>query len=125
VPVLAIPPRRAARFSTVATGAIVTLARLASISLADDVRANAAQFVVGEAVAALPLGDVIDLAKERGRLLKELERARSDIAKIDAKLGIADFIARAPEDVIDEQKEQRVEAEALTTRLSEAVRRVG
>jgi valyl-tRNA synthetase len=104
---------------------ITTLARLSSVSCVETVPPASAQFVLGEAVAALPLGDVIDVAKERARLQKELQRAESEIAKVDAKLGNADFISRAPEDVVDEQKERRAESEALAARLREAVGRLG
>jgi valyl-tRNA synthetase len=106
-------------------GAIVTLARLDSIALANEIPKGSAQFVVGDIVAALPLGDVIDLAKERARLEKEIQRAQTEIAKIDAKLGNADFMARAPEDVVEEQRERRADAEALAQRLGEAVLRLG
>ena len=105
-------------------GAIVTLARLDSISLANEIPKGSAQFVVGEVVAALPLGDVIDIAKERTRLEKELQRTQGEIAKIDAKLENADFMARAPEDVVEEQRERRAEAEGLAQRLREAVSRL-
>jgi valyl-tRNA synthetase len=104
---------------------ILTLARLATADITDTVPKGSAQFVVGEAVAALPLGDVIDFAKERTRLEKELQKAESEIARVDAKLGNPDFVSRAPEDVIDEQKEKRAEAEALASRLKEAVARLG
>lgn len=103
---------------------VTTLARLSSISFADAVPESSAQFVVGNIVAALPLGDVIDLGRERARLEKELQRAQGEIAKIDAKLDNADFMARAPEDVVDEQKERRAEAESLSQRLREAVSRL-
>jgi valyl-tRNA synthetase len=105
--------------------AIMTLARLASADFADAVPQGSAQFVVGECVAALPLGDVIDFAKERVRLQKELQKAEAEIARFDAKLGNADFVARAPEEVIDEQKEKRAEATVLASRLREAVSRLG
>jgi valyl-tRNA synthetase len=104
---------------------IITLARLSSVEFSEMVPQGSAQFVVGEIVAALPLGDVIDFAKERVRLQKDLQRAESEIARFDAKLGNADFVARAPEDVIDEQKEKRAEAAALALRLHEAVSRLG
>jgi valyl-tRNA synthetase len=105
--------------------AIETLARLSGIEFAVAVPKGSAQFVIAGATAALPLGDVIDFAKERVRLEKDLARAQSDIARVDAKLGNPDFVARAPEDVIDEQKERRAEAEALAARLREAVARLG
>jgi valyl-tRNA synthetase len=105
--------------------AILTLARLASAEFSDSIPQGSAQFVVGECVAALPLGDVIDFAKERARLQKELQRLESEIARFDAKLGNADFVARAPEEVIDEQKEKRADAAATAERLREAVGRLG
>jgi valyl-tRNA synthetase len=105
--------------------AILTLARLSAAEFADAIPNGSAQFVIGECVAALPLGDVIDFAKERVRLQKELQRAEAEIARFDAKLGNADFVARAPEDVIDEQKEKRAEATVLAARLREAVSRLG
>ena len=104
---------------------ILTLARLETADIADAIPKGSAQFVVGDAVAALPLGDVIDFAKERTRLEKELQKAESEIARVDAKLNNPDFVSRAPDDVIDEQKEKRAESEALASRLKEAVARLG
>jgi valyl-tRNA synthetase len=106
-------------------GALATLARLSSAEVSDSVPAGSAQFVVGEATAALPLGNVIDLAKERARLEKDIQRAETEIAKLDAKLNNADFVARAPEEIIDEQRQRRADAESLASRLREAVRRLG
>jgi valyl-tRNA synthetase len=105
--------------------AATTLARLSSVEFSDTVPPASAQFVIGETVAALPLGDVIDLAKERARLEKELARAKSEVSKIDAKLGNAEFAARAPEEIIEEQKQRRADAETLSQRLTEAVARLG
>jgi valyl-tRNA synthetase len=104
--------------------AILTLARLATIDISETIPPGSAQFVVGEAMAALPLGDVIDFAKERVRLEKELKKAREEIARFDAKLNNADFVARAPDEVIDEQKEKRADAQAMAARLTEAVARL-
>jgi valyl-tRNA synthetase len=104
--------------------AISTLARFSSIEIGDAVPPNSAQFVLNEATVALPLAGVIDLAKERTRLDKEMKRAEQDISRIDAKLANADFVARAPQDVIDEQKERRTEAEAMLGRLQEAMGRL-
>jgi valyl-tRNA synthetase len=103
---------------------LLTLARLSSSAVADSIPAGSAQFVVGEATAALPLGNVIDLGRERARLEKDIQRAESEIAKIDAKLNNPDFIARAPEDIIDEQKLRRADGASLASRLREALRRL-
>ncbi|HEX4861919.1 MAG TPA: valine--tRNA ligase, partial [Rhizomicrobium sp.] len=104
---------------------IMTLARLASAHPAETLPAGCAQFVLGEATVALPLGDVIDFAKERARLEKELKKAQDEIARFDAKLGNEQFVSRAPEDVLTEQREKRAEATALAARLKDAVARLG
>jgi valyl-tRNA synthetase len=103
---------------------ILTLARLASADIADAIPPGSAQFVLGEAIAALPLGDVIDFAKERARLQKELQKAEAEIARFDAKLANEQFVSRAPEEVLAEQREKRAEALALASRLRDAVARL-
>jgi valyl-tRNA synthetase len=102
----------------------LSLARLSSARVTADIPQGSAQFVIGEAAAALPLGDVIDFAKERARLEKELKKSEDEIARFDAKLGNPGFVAKAPEEVIEEQKEKRAEAEAVAVRLREALKRL-
>ena len=103
---------------------ILALARLATAKLADTLPKGSAQFVVGDAVAGLPLGDVIDFAKERARLEKELKKADDEISRLDAKLSNEQFVSRAPEDVLNEQREKRAEFVALAARLQDAVKRL-
>jgi valyl-tRNA synthetase len=103
---------------------ILTLARLTSVDPADATPKGSAQFVLGEAVVALPLGDVIDFAKERARLEKDLNKAQDEIARFDAKLGNEQFVAKAPEEVLEEQRGKRAEAAALAQRLQEAIARL-
>jgi valyl-tRNA synthetase len=101
------------------------LARLSEVTLADAAPKGSARFVVGEATAALPLEGVIDLAAEKARLTKEQAKLADEIAKIDGKLGNANFVARAPEEVIEEQKERREAAEARRAKIAEALRALG
>jgi valyl-tRNA synthetase len=103
---------------------LLTLARLTSARTTSQIPQGSAQFVIGEAAAALPLGDVIDFDKERVRLTKELKKGEDEIAKFDAKLGNAAFVAKAPEEVIEEQRERRAEAAAMVARLHEALKRL-
>ena len=95
---------------------IMTLARLSSAQTNDAVPSGSAQFVLNEATAGIPLGDVIDFAKERARLEKELAKAHSEVARVDAKLGNADFLARAPEEIVDERHEEPAEPEPAPPR---------
>ena len=103
---------------------ILTLARLTSADAANAIPGGSAQFVLEEATVALPLGDVIDFAKERARLEKDLKKAQDEIARFDAKLANEQFVSRAPEEVLTEQREKRAEAQALAARLAEAVQRL-
>jgi len=103
---------------------IESLARLSSSAPGDAIPKGSAQFVLGEAVVALPLGDVIDFAKERLRLEKDLKKAQDEIARFDAKLGNEQFVAKAPEEVLEEQRAKRAEAAALAARLQEAIGRL-
>ncbi len=100
------------------------LARVAGISFADAPPQGAVQLVVRGEVAALPLKGVIDLAAEGARLAKEMAKADADIARVDAKLNNANFVARAPEEVVDEEKEKREEAQARKAKIAEAMERL-
>ena len=82
------------------------------------------QLVVRGEVAALPLAGVIDLAAERARLAKEMAKCDADIARVDAKLGNPNFLSRAPEDVVEEEKEKREEAQARKAKIAEALARL-
>jgi valyl-tRNA synthetase len=75
-------------------------------------------------IAALSLAGVIDFVAERGRLEKELGKIADDIARIDKKLGNADFMARAPEEVVEEQRERRDEAAGRQQKVKEALERL-
>ncbi len=100
------------------------LARVADISFAETAPQGAVQLVVRGEIAALPLKGVIDLAAESARLAKEMAKCDADIARVDAKLGNPNFVARAPEEVVEEEKEKRDEAAARKAKISEALERL-
>jgi valyl-tRNA synthetase len=100
------------------------LARISGISLADAPPRSSIQLLIRGEVAALPLEGVIDLDAERARLAKEIQKIDADVGKIDAKLGNADFIRRAPEEVVEEQRERRDEALARKAKMEEALSRL-
>ncbi len=103
---------------------IKRLARVSEISSAASAPQGSVQLLVRGEVAALPLKGVIDLAAERARLAKEMAKAEADIARVDAKLGNANFVARAPEEVVEEEKEKRAEAVARKAKIAEALERL-
>ncbi len=104
---------------------IKRLARLSDISFAAEAPGQAAQMIVRGTLAALPLEGIIDFAAEKVRLAKEIEKLQGEAKKIEAKLGNADFVARAPEDVVEENRERLAEAFSRIEKLGAALQRLG
>ncbi len=103
---------------------IERLARLDSIELADAAPAGAVQFVAGEATGALAIAGIIDVASERARLAKDIAALAADAEKTAKKLANADFVSRAPEEVVEENRERLAEAEAAKAKLEGALERL-
>ncbi|HKD28987.1 MAG TPA: valine--tRNA ligase [Xanthobacteraceae bacterium] len=118
---VATPTRdRAQRWNDV----IKRMARIGDISIADVPPAGAVQLLVRGDTVALPLKGIIDLAAEKARLEKEKAKAEAEINRIDAKLANPDFVARAPEQVVEAEREKRDEAVARRTKIVEALERL-
>ena len=100
------------------------MARLADISFADRAPEGSVQLLVRGEVAALPLKGVIDFSAEKARLDKELAKADADIKRVDAKLANEKFVANAPEEIVDEEKEKREAAVARKAKILEALERL-
>ncbi len=96
------------------------MARLSEARLGDDLPQGSLQFVIDEATGALPIADVIDLSAEKDRLQKAMAKLDGEIKKIDGKLGNEKFISKAPQAVIDEQRERKATAEAEKAKLADA-----
>jgi valyl-tRNA synthetase len=103
---------------------IKRLARISEISSATVAPPGSVQLLVRGEVAALPLKGVIDLAAERARLAKEIGKAESDIKRVDSKLANEKFVANAPEEIVEEEKEKREEAVLRKAKLAEALERL-
>ena len=103
---------------------ILTLGRLGSIAEAEHAPAGAVPFVIGEATGALAIAEFVDLTAERARLAKEIAAHAGDIDRTAKKLSNPDFVARAPEEVVEENRERLAEAENAKGRLEAALRRL-
>jgi valyl-tRNA synthetase len=103
-----------------------TLMRLARLDKIDYGRpqAGAVQIVLDEATLALPLAGIVDIDAEQKRLKREIDKVGSEIRQIDAKLTNEKFVARAPEHVVEEQRERKSEAEATAAKLKQALKRL-
>jgi len=60
--------------------------------------------VAGPFELAIPLDETADLAQEKERLERELQKIQADIAKLEAKLGNGDFVSKAPQAVVEENR---------------------
>jgi valyl-tRNA synthetase len=104
---------------------IKRLARVERIDAIDGTPPKGAvQIVLDEATFVLPVADLIDVGKEKARLAKELGKAEAEIAKIEKKLGNADFVAKAPAEVIEDQRERLAEAQQAQRQLKHALQRL-
>ncbi|ABS64613.1 valyl-tRNA synthetase [Parvibaculum lavamentivorans DS-1] len=103
---------------------IMRLARLESAVVTTSVPEGALQLVLDEATLILPLANLIDVAAETARLRKELGKLEDEVKKIDAKLGNAKFLAGAPEQVVEEQRERKADAQAAMAKFNEALKRL-
>ncbi|AVF05506.1 MULTISPECIES: valine--tRNA ligase [Devosia] len=106
------------------TSLISRLARLDEISPHNEVPGESAQFVVGDSTFALPLAGVIDIAVEKARLEKEVAKLDGEVAQIDKKLGNEQFVSKAPEEVIEEQKLRREAAVQRRGKILDALTRL-
>ena len=101
------------------------MARLEYSTSAADAPKGSVTFVLNDATVALPLEGVVDLPAEAARLKKEIGKLEGELKKMDAKLGNADFVRKAPEEVVEELRERREAEAASLTKLSHALSQIG
>ena len=104
---------------------IKRLARISDITFEAEAPAGSVQLVVRGQSAALPLAGLIDFAAERARLTKEIDKWQAEVDKIDARFANADFVARAKDEVIEENRERQREAVARIAKLRQALAGLG
>ncbi len=104
--------------------AIERLARVEGMKNAERAPLGSAQVIVGGATFALPLAGIVDFSAEEARLEKEIARLEGEIGRIDKKLANAKFVARAPEEVVEAEREKRAAYAADGERLAAALKRV-
>jgi valyl-tRNA synthetase len=103
---------------------LARLARLSNIAFEKTPPKGAVQIVMKNAILALSLGDVVDLKAESERLRREIEKVKGEIEKLNQKLSDQKFTSRAPEHVVEENRERRELASATEKRLNDALKRL-
>ncbi len=77
--------------------------------------------VTGSAKMFMPMAELVDLEKERARIEKELEKARAQLEAQKKKLANEAFVSRAPEAVVNAERERAEKAKALIANLEESL----
>jgi valyl-tRNA synthetase len=103
---------------------ILRLARLKEIRVGGDIPKGAVQLVQDEATVALPIAEVIDIGQEQQRLQKEIAKTEGEIKKLQKKLSNEQFLQKAPEAVVEEQRERLADEERARAKLDEALKRL-
>ena len=99
---------------------IMKLAYANEVSVLDAVPADADKMVsavTDNARMFMPMADLVDLEKERARLEKELANAEKQLQGQIAKLANQNFVTRAPEAVVNAEREKQAKLEALIENL--------
>ncbi|MBR1456746.1 MAG: valine--tRNA ligase [Oscillospiraceae bacterium] len=73
----------------------------------------------------MPMAELVDLEKERARMEKELANAEKQLAGQNAKLANENFVTRAPENVVNLEREKKAKLEALIANLRSGLENLG
>ena len=84
---------------------------------ADAGQAGQVSIVTHAAQLSIPLGELVDLEKERARVEKELKKQSAELEKLNAKLNNPGFVNKAPEHVVAAEKERAVQLTELVAKL--------
>ncbi len=105
VPLTLVAPSDEIRRRAEAHGDILMrLARLGRIDMADAAPAKSVGSIAGESTFALEIADLIDISSEKARLDKRIAELDKEISGISGRLSNADFVARAPAEIVEESR---------------------
>ena len=110
------------------TDYICKLAYSSSVSISTELPANYEKMVsvvTDNARLFMPMEDLVDFEAERARINKELEKARKQLDGQNAKLANESFVARAPENVVNIEREKKAKLEALIENLELSLKSLG
>ena len=77
-----------------------------------------ARAATGSAELFIPLGELVDFEKERARLSKEIGKVTAEINRGKGMLNNAGFVAKAPESLVNAEKEKLAKNEELLAKLN-------
>ena len=124
---LIIATERKAAF-VAGTSYICKLAYASEVTVQDDAPESTAgmvSVVTDNARMFMPMAELVDLEKERARIEKELQNAEKQLAAQIGKLSNQNFVTRAPEAVVNAEREKKAKLEALIENLKVSLENLG
>jgi valyl-tRNA synthetase len=87
------------------------LATVESLELGERIEKprSAATYLVEDLEIFVPLGDLIDLRTERGRIEKEMSRLKQALDVLSLKLNNQKFIKKAPPEIVEKEKQKEAD----------------
>ena len=128
-----VPPSKKAKLVVVSdrpdlygektTKFFLKLAYCSEVSYASSFQAeNVVQVVAGGAVGYMPLGDLVDLEKEKARLTAEKERVEGEIKRLSGKLSNEGFVSKAPAAVVEGERAKLEKYKETLEKLNDALK---
>ena len=85
---------------------------------------NAASIPIRDGLIRIPLEQLVDFEKEKARLLKEKKRLEGELKRSAGKLSNKGFLAKAPQSVIEEEKEKAEKYRALMDQVEDSLKKL-
>jgi valyl-tRNA synthetase len=103
---------------------IARLARIEAVQDADTPPKGAITVAAEGGTFAIPLEGLIDIAEEKARLAKTLEKLEKDLGGLRARLSNPKFVESAKEDVVEETREKLAQGEEEAAKIAAALKRL-
>jgi valyl-tRNA synthetase len=104
-------------------GFLQRLAYADAVTMLDSEPANLDGMVTittADAKLYIPMGQLVDVAKELERIRKELDASRKVLSSLEAKLSNEKFVSRAPEAVVAAEREKALKTKGLIEQLEQS-----
>jgi len=88
----------------------------------DGIDSNAIDIVVEGGEILIPMGELVDKEKELERLTAEKKRLEGEIKRVEGKLSNQGFVAKAPQKVIDEEREKGIKYKEMLDKVLDSIK---
>ena len=101
-----------------------TLAYASEVVIQSDetgIEKDAVSTVIHQAVIYMPFAELVDIAEEKARLEKEVDKLHKEIARASGMLNNPNFVSKAPAKVIDMERKKQADAESKIKSIEESI----